>query len=80
MSPEQRAAKLYPEGTIDHAIMRGRVARAIRAAENAALERAACLVESEAIGRYGEDRDKILRRAEEIRALKSRAPRARRKS
>lgn len=71
MTPEQRiertVKRLWPEGTIDHAINRERVARALRAERNAALEEAALVVDPERRG---------FSLAEAIRSLKSRAPRA----
>lgn len=77
MSPEQRAEKLYEQlhGVYTPDEFKLRMARAIRAAENAALERAAALAQGYNMEVFGTGAV-----YEVIRSLKSCAPRARRKS
>jgi hypothetical protein len=80
-TPEQRATRLFPEGTIDHAVQRERVTRAIRAAENAAYDRAANVVRDMMAAHVYDlaPRPNAAAYEARIRKLKTRAPRRRSK-
>jgi len=81
VTPEQRAEQVYGHGQIiwrDRASHVADIAHAIRAAENAALERAARDCLRCTVGFFPTEADLRPTFAKIARALKTRAPRARR--